>query len=166
MFNLMEIKMQRRIEWEKIKLDDGAYESAGVFDVNNNGIPDIVCGGYWYEGPDYNGKPLEEAEKLIDQMLVQFPDKLQGERENLLRAKESIQVGEAERDWRMAQFYAKKRHYGGARYHYNLLVREHPRTRYAQLAMARLEETADKPAEPTNRLAWLSKLFTLDQIRR
>jgi len=43
----------KRIEWEKIKLDDGAFESAGVFDVNNDGVPDIVCGGYWYEGPDW-----------------------------------------------------------------------------------------------------------------
>jgi len=43
----------RRIEWEKIKLDDGAYESAGVFDVNNDGKLDVVCGGYWYEAPDW-----------------------------------------------------------------------------------------------------------------
>ena len=43
----------RRIEWEKIKLDDGAYESAGVFDVNNDGKLDIVCGAYWYEGPTW-----------------------------------------------------------------------------------------------------------------
>lgn len=46
--------MMRRIEWEKIKLDDGAYESAGVFDVNNDGKLDIVCGAYWYEAPNWN----------------------------------------------------------------------------------------------------------------
>ena len=119
-----------------------------------------------YAGPEYNGRPLEEAEKLIDQMLVQFPDKLNDERENLLRTKQSIALAEAERDWSKAEFYAKKRHYGGARYYYNLLVREYPQTRFAQMAMARLEETADKPAEPTNRFTWLSKLFTWDQIRR
>ena len=43
----------RRIEWEKIKIDNGAYESAGVFDVNNDGKHDIVCGGYWYEAPNW-----------------------------------------------------------------------------------------------------------------
>ena len=43
----------RRIEWEKIKLDDSGYESAGVMDVNGDGILDIVCGAYWYEGPDW-----------------------------------------------------------------------------------------------------------------
>ena len=43
----------RRIEWEKIKIDDGTYESAGVFDVNNDGKLDIICGGYWYEAPNW-----------------------------------------------------------------------------------------------------------------
>ncbi len=48
----------RRIQWEKIKLDDGSFESANVFDVNNDGIMDIVCGGYWYEGPDFKKHKL------------------------------------------------------------------------------------------------------------
>ncbi|HOM72885.1 MAG TPA: VCBS repeat-containing protein, partial [Armatimonadota bacterium] len=48
----------RRIQWEKIKLDDGSFESANVFDVNNDGILDIVCGGYWYEGPDFKKHKL------------------------------------------------------------------------------------------------------------
>jgi len=43
----------RRIEWKKIKLSDEAYESAGVFDVNNDGKLDIVSGAYWYEAPDW-----------------------------------------------------------------------------------------------------------------
>jgi len=43
----------RRLEWQKIKLDDCSYESAGVFDVNGDGLPDIVCGAYWYEAPDW-----------------------------------------------------------------------------------------------------------------
>jgi len=28
------------------------YESAGVFDVNGDGLPNIVSGAYWYETPD------------------------------------------------------------------------------------------------------------------
>src|SRR5512138_1632929 len=46
----------RRIQWQKIKVSDERYESAGVFDVNNDGILDIVCGAYWYEGPDFKKK--------------------------------------------------------------------------------------------------------------
>jgi len=45
--------MLRRIEWEKVKIDGGAYESAGVLDVNNDGRLDIVCGAYWYEAPNW-----------------------------------------------------------------------------------------------------------------
>ena len=30
-----------------------SFESVGVFDVNNDGKPDIVSGAYWYEGPDF-----------------------------------------------------------------------------------------------------------------
>lgn len=43
----------RRLRWEKIKISDEAYESAGVFDVNNDGVLDIVSGAYWYEGPSW-----------------------------------------------------------------------------------------------------------------
>lgn len=50
--------MRRRIEWEKTKLDDMPFESAGVFDVNNDGILDIVCGGFWYEGPEWKKHKL------------------------------------------------------------------------------------------------------------
>lgn len=48
----------RRIEWQKVKIDSGAFESAGVFDVNNDGKLDIVCGGYWYEAPDWKKHKL------------------------------------------------------------------------------------------------------------
>lgn len=30
-----------------------SFESAGVFDVNGDGKPDIVSGAFWYEGPDF-----------------------------------------------------------------------------------------------------------------
>lgn len=32
------------------------FEAASVFDVNNDGVMDIVSGGYWYEGPDFTNK--------------------------------------------------------------------------------------------------------------
>ena len=48
----------RRLQWEKIKVDDGAYESAGVFDINNDGVLDIACGGFWYEGPNWTKHKL------------------------------------------------------------------------------------------------------------
>ncbi len=41
------------IKFRKVLIADERYESAGVFDVNNDGVPDIVSGAYWYEGPDF-----------------------------------------------------------------------------------------------------------------
>ena len=41
------------LKWRKVLIADERYESAGVFDVNNDGRPDIVSGAYWYEGPDF-----------------------------------------------------------------------------------------------------------------
>ncbi|MFD0672189.1 FG-GAP repeat domain-containing protein [Cohnella sp. GCM10027633] len=38
------------------KLSDERYEACAVFDVNGDGVPDIVSGAYWYEGPDYATK--------------------------------------------------------------------------------------------------------------
>jgi hypothetical protein len=44
------------LKWEKILIADERYESAGVFDVNGNGVLDIVSGAHWYEGPDFKKK--------------------------------------------------------------------------------------------------------------
>lgn len=46
--------LTRRLQWQKIKISDEAFESAGVFDVNNDGKLDILCGGYWYQAPDWS----------------------------------------------------------------------------------------------------------------
>jgi len=48
----MPLKFQKRL------IADERYESAGVFDVNNDGVPDIVSGAYWYEGPDFKKQHL------------------------------------------------------------------------------------------------------------
>ncbi len=41
------------VQFTKRFLSPERYESAGIFDVSGNGIPDIVCGNFWYEGPDF-----------------------------------------------------------------------------------------------------------------
>ena len=44
------------LKFQKSLIAEEGYESAGVFDVNNDGVLDIVSGAWWYEGPDFKKK--------------------------------------------------------------------------------------------------------------
>lgn len=44
------------LKWKKQWISDETFESAGVFDVDNDGVLDIVSGGFWYKGPDFKKK--------------------------------------------------------------------------------------------------------------
>jgi len=44
------------LRFAKQLIADERYESAGVFDVNNDGVLDIVSGAYWYPGPRFDRK--------------------------------------------------------------------------------------------------------------
>ncbi len=50
------------LKWRKQWISDETYESAGVFDVDGDGVLDIVSGGFWYQGPDFRKKhPVGEV---------------------------------------------------------------------------------------------------------
>jgi hypothetical protein len=40
-------------QFEKQVIAAESYESVAVFDVNNDGKPDLVSGAYWYQGPTF-----------------------------------------------------------------------------------------------------------------
>ena len=41
-------------KFKKVAIDrQNKCEACSVFDVNGDGVADIVCGEYWYEGPDF-----------------------------------------------------------------------------------------------------------------
>jgi hypothetical protein len=44
------------VRFNKRLIDTVPYEAAAVFDVNNDGFLDIICGEYWYEGPEFTIK--------------------------------------------------------------------------------------------------------------
>jgi outer membrane protein assembly factor BamD (BamD/ComL family) len=112
-----------------------------------------------YQGPMYDGTPLEEAAGIADQTLVQFGSELGGEGDRLIRERNEILEKQAERDWAMAQYYDRKKYYRAARYYYRLLLDEYPTTAFAEKANARLIEIQNRPDVPPNRFKWLTSLF-------
>jgi hypothetical protein len=44
------------LKWKRVWVADETFESAGVFDVDGDGVPDIVSGAFWYKGPDFRKK--------------------------------------------------------------------------------------------------------------
>ena len=44
------------VKWKKTWISDETFESAGVCDVDGDGVPDIVSGGFWYRGPSFRDK--------------------------------------------------------------------------------------------------------------
>jgi hypothetical protein len=41
------------LRFRKQVISATGYEAAGVADVDGDGVPDLVCGGFWYRGPDF-----------------------------------------------------------------------------------------------------------------
>ena len=60
------------VRWRKAWVSDECYESVGVFDVNNDGVLDIVSGAWWYEGPDFRKKHFNGPVKAYGEYYDDF----------------------------------------------------------------------------------------------
>lgn len=112
-----------------------------------------------YQGPYYDGAPLEEASDLIQQVSVQFPSQPADEKERLRNAARAIRDSTAQRDWEIAEYYARTKRYGGARYYYQQVIKDYDDTPYAEMAQKRLAEFAGRPDNPPDRFRWLVDFF-------
>lgn len=62
------------LQFKKRCISDEKYEACSVFDVNGDGIPDIVSGSYWYEGPDFSRRHKICEVKPVGQYHDDFSD--------------------------------------------------------------------------------------------
>ncbi len=119
----------------------------------------LQCKLLKYQGAGYNGKPLEEANQLIDQMLVQFPTELGEERARIVKAKAEVKAQMAARDVKLAKYWDDGKHYGAARIYYAKVMKDYPQTQFAEDAKTRLAAIQGQPNDPPNRLAFITDLF-------
>jgi outer membrane protein assembly factor BamD (BamD/ComL family) len=114
-----------------------------------------------YQGSDYDGTSLDEAEKLVTQLLTQFsPQELGENRERVMKLRAEIAAQQALRSWNRAEYYAKGRYYAAARFYYQQIVKEHPTTKLAMESRERLESYQSLPDRPTPPVQWLASAFT------
>jgi outer membrane protein assembly factor BamD (BamD/ComL family) len=112
-----------------------------------------------YEGPEYDGSSLEDAQEIAEQTLRLFGSELGSERDRIVDKLNEIHQEQADRDWFLAQYYDDKKEYRAARFYYRLILDEYPATAYAQRAEARLAEIRHLPDKPANHFRWLTELF-------
>lgn len=60
------------VRFRKVKISSERYESAGVFDVNRDGHPDIVSGAYWYPGPEFKEAHWIGSIQAVDEWYDDF----------------------------------------------------------------------------------------------
>lgn len=112
-----------------------------------------------YQGTDYSGDALDEAEKLIKQIRKQFPQESEAEKEFLARSFAEVRFKKAEREWDAAQYFIKRGEYGSARLYQKTIIEKYEDTPFAERAQQQLEEQKNYPDMPPKRMEWLVDLF-------
>jgi outer membrane protein assembly factor BamD (BamD/ComL family) len=120
-----------------------------------------------YQGPNYDGAPLEEAKKLVKQLKQQFGAQLSTEERDRLNV-QLAQLNEAlaERDFAVAQYYDETEHAISARYYYAKIARDYPTSELGTKARERVEQLAGLPDHPESNVQWFLDIFPENAERK
>ncbi len=114
-----------------------------------------------YQGPLYDGRPLDEADKIAKQALTQFRTELGEDRDRLVDERRQLSELQAHRGLELGRFWETKQFYGAARLCYQTTIQDYPGTQSAGMAQERLVEIKDKPAQPPDRMQWITTFSNL-----
>jgi TolA-binding protein len=98
-------------------------------------------------GAEYDGRKVAEARKLVQSAFDNYPELATKKEEFLKRQLYGITMQQAEKDYKMAEFWRKTGHPGSAYFYFELVRRRYPNTPFAQKAdrqMAELRAKAEK----------------------
>lgn len=108
-----------------------------------------------YQGPNYEGGPLEDSEQLATQLLAQFPTELGDEKERIVQAQAEIRAQRALREFERGEYYHKGKYYGASKLYYAGIVEKYPETRLADEARTRMEAVKGEPDVPERPFDWI-----------
>ncbi|MGQ9823288.1 MAG: tetratricopeptide repeat protein [Thermogutta sp.] len=112
-----------------------------------------------YQGPTYDGTPLEKAEQISDEILALHSEELGDDRIKLIEEKNRIYEEKAMRDYTIGQYYDARKYYGAARYYYRLVLQDFPDSKAAVMAARRIRQIDGLPDKPPDRFPWLTRWF-------
>ena len=112
-----------------------------------------------YRGPDYDGSPLVEADRLRKQIVKQFPQE-SGQHVEILNQQDSLITNQlAQRDVRIGEFYEAKGQNLAAKIYYEKVQSDHSNTIFENDINQKIATVAAKPAVPAPPAQWLTNLF-------
>jgi TolA-binding protein len=100
----------------------------------------IICKQLSTGGSDYDGRKTAEARELIHTAARAYPELQQKENQFLLRQLASIEQQQADKDFKIAEFYRRTGHPGSAYFCYEIVRRRYPGTTYFDKATDRMHE--------------------------
>ncbi|MCI0681124.1 MAG: outer membrane protein assembly factor BamD [Gemmataceae bacterium] len=99
----------------------------------------IICKQVMNGGAAYDTRPVEESRKLIDRYQSAYPEWTK-DRDWLARQLGSIHLQQADRDYKIAEFYRRTGHPGSAYFYYELVRRRYPNTDAAKKSEERMHD--------------------------
>jgi len=111
-----------------------------------------------YAGPEYSQEPLEQAEKLLKN-IVKFPEESRREKESIDRAYTDLQNYRAGYEFNRAMFRYNRGEGKAARMYCENILRDFSETAYAEPTRELLTKLEGMPDTPTRYLQSLTTLF-------
>jgi outer membrane protein assembly factor BamD (BamD/ComL family) len=103
----------------------------------------VICKQLSTGGSVYDLRPVEESKKLLMTMQGAYAE-LARDREWIEKQLISMNIQQADRDFKIAEFYQRTGHPGSAYFYFELVYRRYPGTEYATKALQRKNELKSK----------------------
>ncbi len=112
-----------------------------------------------YQGPQYSSEPLEQADKLLKQMVRQFSKQASERKEPIAEMLAEVKYRQAERLYDEATYRNNKQEYAAAIVYCDRILDNYQDTPFAEKAQEIIDEADGKPSVPTPYLHWMTYAF-------
>ena len=118
-----------------------------------------------YQGPQYSSEPLEQADKLLKQMVRQFSKQASERKEPIAEMLAEVKYRQAERLYDEATYRNNKQEYAAAIVYCDRILDNYSDTPFAEKAQQIIDKAEGKPSVPTPYLHWMTYAFpTRDKV--